>query len=295
MERKRVRAGIAGALLIAGLAGVTTAAGATTTGPTGPTGPTGTSGSTGNTGTGFGYGRGPHHHPIHFHTGDGVSGASGASGASGPSGASGASSSGFLKEQAALEQQLALRVTRLNNLSSDITGAKSLTSAHVTLLDTRLAAEKTSIEALVTKVPTDTTTAQLKADATTMLADNRVFAVMSPQVFETIGGDAVLAATSTLSLEQASLLSEVTSLAGDPGYNNANNHYQDFVRRIAGVSTSIAADEVNELAQTPQGYPGNQHVFEQTNRDILKANISLAYATYDASIIGLATGGYTGS
>jgi hypothetical protein len=49
------------------------------------------------------------------------------------------------------------------------------------------------------------------------------------------------------------------------------------------------------LAQTPQGYPGNTKIFVAQNHQILDANIALAYAAYDASIIGLATGGYTGS
>jgi hypothetical protein len=49
------------------------------------------------------------------------------------------------------------------------------------------------------------------------------------------------------------------------------------------------------LAQTPQGYPGNTKIFVAQNQRILDANIALAYAAYDASIIGLATGGYTGS
>jgi hypothetical protein len=48
------------------------------------------------------------------------------------------------------------------------------------------------------------------------------------------------------------------------------------------------------LDQTPQGFPGNTRVFVLQNRQILDANIALAYAAYDASIIGLASGGYTG-
>ena len=48
------------------------------------------------------------------------------------------------------------------------------------------------------------------------------------------------------------------------------------------------------LAQTPQGFPGNTSVFVAENHQVLDANIALAYAAYDASIIGLAAGGYTG-
>ncbi len=87
----------------------------------------------------------------------------------------------------------------------------------------------------------------------------------------------------------------MNSLVGQPGYKNALNHYDNFVKRITGVSTRIAATEVGVLNQTPQGYPHNTHVFVNANHAILDANVSLAYATYDASVISLATGGYTGS
>jgi hypothetical protein len=201
----------------------------------------------------------------------------------------------FLTAQKQLETRLALRTTRLANLQSDIGAAKSLTAVHAVLLTTRVTAEQGEIAALVAKVPTDTTYAELNADRSAMVKDNRVFAVMSPQVFETIGGDAVLGEESILASQQSTLLTEVNSLVGEPGYANALNHYNNFVHRTSGVSTNVVRVEANELNQTPQGYPGNTHVFVTANKAILQANISLAYASYDASVIGLATGGYAGS
>ncbi len=130
----------------------------------------------------------------------GLSGVAGAatSGTTGPAGTSGpVSSSGPVgttkldQAKITLEKQLALRSTRLAELGTDVSGAKSLTPAHATELSSRLISEQASIDGLITKVPTDTTLAQVSADRATMLKDNRVFAVMSPQVFETIGGDAV--------------------------------------------------------------------------------------------------------
>lgn len=216
----------------------------------------------------------------------------GSSGATGPSGATG---SRFQRQQTELEQALALRTTRLQDLVNDVSGAKTLSSAHADLLSARLATEQASIAALTAKVPTDTTLAEVAADRQAMLRDNRVFAVMSPQVFETIGGDAVLATAAGLQGEQSSLLSEVNSLVGDPGYHNALTHYTAFVRRLAGVDTNIARVETNVLAQTPQGYPGNQRLFVNANIAVRNANVTLAYASYDASVIALASGGYTGS
>ena len=49
------------------------------------------------------------------------------------------------------------------------------------------------------------------------------------------------------------------------------------------------------MAQLPQDFPGDTHVFVDANHQLLAADIALARANYDASIIGLAAGGYSGS
>jgi hypothetical protein len=148
---------------------------------------------------------------------------------------------------------------------------------------------------LIAKVPNDTTKAELNADRAAMLKDNRVYAVMSPQVFEMIEASVVANQVTTMQGSESTLQSEVASIVGLPGYKNALNHYNNYVQRLSNWSTKIVNVEAIVLAQTPQGYPGNTKVFVAQNHRILNANIDLAYAGYDASIIGLATGGYTGS
>jgi hypothetical protein len=198
--------------------------------------------------------------------------------------------------QQQLESQLALRVTGLGRLAADVTGAATiLTPTHATLLSTRIAAEQADINALVVKVPTDTTFAQLNADRTSMYKDNRVFAVMTPQVFETINADSALAQLATLQKNEASLATEVSSLTGQPGYENAVDHLNNYLTRVGHETTTLSNLEVTILAQQPSGYPGNQHFFAHANRTILQAEVQIAYANYDASVIALATGGYTGS
>lgn len=205
------------------------------------------------------------------------------------------SSTHFQRAQQKLESELSARVTRLANLSSDVTKSTTLTAANAAVLRAKLTAEQTSISSLVTAVPTYTTMAQLNAARTVMLRNNRVFAVMSPQVFETIGADAVLASDASLLANQSTLLAEVNSLIGQSSYKNALNHYNDFVRRTTGIETKMDRIDVAALAQTPQGYPRNTKFFLYANRAILGANISLAYAGYDESIISLSSGGTAAS
>jgi hypothetical protein len=204
-------------------------------------------------------------------------------------------SASFITAQHALEVQLANRATQLGHLVADVTAATSLTASAASILQARLLTEESSINSLIAKVPTDTTKAELNADRSAMLKDNRVYAVMSPQVFEMIEASVVASQVTAMQGNESTLQSETASIVGLPGYKNALSHFNNYVARLSNWSTRIVTVESIVLAQTPQGYPGNTKIFVAQNHRILDANIALAYASYDASIIGLATGGYTGS
>jgi hypothetical protein len=204
-------------------------------------------------------------------------------------------SASFVAAQQLLETQLAARVTRLTHLTADVTGATSLSASTSLTLQARLSTEAASINTLVAKVPTDTTFAELDADRSAMYKDNRVYAVMSPQVFEMIEASVVASQVTTDQGNETTLQTEVTSLVGMAGYQNALNHYNNYVARISNWSARIANIQANVLAQVPTDWPGDTHVFVNANHQILTANIALAYADYDAAVIGLASGGYTGS
>lgn len=204
-------------------------------------------------------------------------------------------SANFVAAQQTLEAHLAARVTRLTHLSADVTGATSLSASTSVTLQARLTAEAASINTLVAKVPTDTTAAELHVDRATMYKDNRVYAVMSPEVFEMIEASLVVNRLTTDQGNVATLQTEVTSLAGMAGYETALNHFSNYVARISNWSTRIVNIEARVLAQTPTDWPRDINVFVSANHQILTANIALAHADYDAAVIGLASGGYTGS
>jgi hypothetical protein len=204
-------------------------------------------------------------------------------------------SASFLSGQQTLETQLASRVTRLQHLIADVTSATSLSANASTTLQARLSGEEASMNALIGRVPTDTTQAELSADRATMYKDNRVYAVMSPQVFESIEASLVSEQVTTMQGNEVTLQTETASLIGLAGYENALNHYDNYAKRISNWSTRIVNVESAVLSQTPQDFPRSTNVFVAQNHSILTANIALAYAAYDASVIGLASGGYTGS
>jgi hypothetical protein len=201
----------------------------------------------------------------------------------------------FSQTQQLLEQQLASRVTQLGRLSGDVSGSKTITAAHAGVLSARLATETTSINGLVTKVPTDTTRAELQSDRSAMLKDNRVFAVETPQVIEVIEADSIAAQVVSFQASEVGLQSSVSSLSGQPGYQNALNHYNAFVVEVNRAATYSAHVISAVLPQVPQDFPGDTHIFVGASHSLLNADIALAHASYDETIIGLASGGYTGA
>src|SRR5271170_6912561 len=68
-------------------------------------------------------------------------------------------SASFIAQQKALELQLANRATQLGHLTADVTAATTLSGSTSAVLQARLLTEGTSINALIAKVPNDTTKA----------------------------------------------------------------------------------------------------------------------------------------
>lgn len=197
--------------------------------------------------------------------------------------------------QQQLEQQLTYRLNQLKVLSTDVTEATALTASDASTLAARLASTTANINALLAQVPSDNTMAELRAVQKSMIQQNRVYAVLTPQVFEVIEADTVAAQAMDMQAGETTLLLEIQTLAGQPGYANALKHDSEYVAEVNLAAADSAHVSTTVLAQLPQDFPADTHVFINANHQLLTADVALAHANYDATIIGLATGGYTGS
>ncbi|MGO9881190.1 MAG: hypothetical protein ACLPSM_17805 [Acidimicrobiales bacterium] len=206
-----------------------------------------------------------------------------------------ASSSKITQLQQKLEQQLTYRVNQLQVLSTDVTKATSLTPSDASTLAARLTAATASINTLLAQVPNDNTMAELRAAQQTMIQGNRVFAVLTPQVFQVIEADTIAAQAATMQAGEPALLAEINTLEGQPGYANALKHDTAYVAQVNLAAADSEHVSTVVIAQLPQDFPGDTQVFVNANHQLLDADIALARANYDASVIGLASGGYTGS
>ncbi len=209
-----------------------------------------------------------------------------------------ASPANFGQLQQKLEQQLGFRVTQLQVLSTDVTKATSptgLTSSDASTLEAALTTATGNINGLLTQVKTDTTMLELRTAQKSMIDGNRVFAVLTPQVFEVIEADTIAAQAATLQSGEAALLAEIDTLQGQPGYANALKHDTAYVADVNLAAAKSEHVSTVVIAQQPQDFPADTQVFVNANHQLLTADIALARANYEASVIGLASGGYTGS
>ncbi len=206
-----------------------------------------------------------------------------------------ASPANFSQVQQILEQQLGFRVTQLQVLSTDVSKATSLTSSDASVLAAALTTATGNITGLLAQVKTDTTMLELRMAQKSMIQGNRVFAVLTPQVFEVIEADTVAAQAATLQSGEAALLAEINTLQGQPGYANALKHDTAYVADVNLAATKSEHVSTVVIAQQPQDFPGDTQVFVNANHQLLAADIALARANYEASVIGLASGGYTGA
>ncbi|MDA8295391.1 MAG: hypothetical protein M0004_02175 [Actinomycetota bacterium] len=191
-------------------------------------------------------------------------------------------------------KQLQLRATQLANLSKEVSAATALTASDQGALEQKLASATTSINGLIQAAPNDTLR-ELRSARHTMISANRVFAVLTPEVYEVIASDTVASQAAALAGEEPQLQAEVTAAQGQVGARNAIAHDRAFVRAVSFAQAKTAKVSSALVAETPQDYPRGRGLFIGSNRQILAASEALARASYDKTIVALATNGYTGS
>jgi hypothetical protein len=192
--------------------------------------------------------------------------------------------------------QLASRINQLGRLTSNVNGASgTLTPAHATLLNGSITTAIANSQALNARVLIATTHGELNTDRNKMVLNNRVFAVLTPQVFQVIDADTVVKQVAGYRANEPSLQADVNDINGRHGYKEALEHYTAFVRNVNTAARDSVAVSTTVLNQTPTKYPKNADVFVKANTKLLAADKSLAQSTYLAGLIGLESGGYAGS
>jgi hypothetical protein len=165
--------------------------------------------------------------------------------------------------QSRLEQQLAQRTSTLTTLRAEVSTSSTLSGADRSTLLTDLADESSGIGALSAKAPTDTTCAQVAADAKTMVLTYRVWAVMAPQTDLVVDADRESAMATTLLGDEPGVAATIaTAAARGKDVSAAQAADADLLNQVEAATVALPGLSVSLLSQTPAGFPGNLTVFK---------------------------------
>jgi hypothetical protein len=213
-----------------------------------------------------------------------VLGPSAASAAGGPAtrGVAACTAAGVPAAQAALETALGDRVTRLQALSGAVAGATRLVATDRTTLTTDLDNERSGIQGLVGKAPTDTTCAAVVADAKAMVVDYRVFLVMSPQVHLVVAADTEASITSQLQALEASIAARIAAAqAKGTSVSAPQATFSDFEAKLSAAAQSSSGVSASVLSFTPASYPGCVATFQSDKAALEAGRTALEQAHAD--------------
>jgi len=169
-----------------------------------------------------------------------------------------------------------------------VNGSSSLSASDKgSLLSYLQTTELPGIQALQSKVPTDTTCPQLRQDAHSMVYDYRVFYVMTPKADLVAVNDEAMAVTGTLDGLEPAISAWIQSAQGQgedtSGAQAAFADYQSEVSAAGGFATT--AQSATLLAQAPGQFPATVPVFQQARTNLANAANDLGAARQDLATI----------
>ena len=174
------------------------------------------------------------------------------------------------------------RVKRLHDLSAAVGASTGLTSADRSSLTTDIGNDLAGITALQQKIPSDTSCAEVAADAHAMVVDYRVFVVMSPQVHLTIAADTETSVAAALAALEPEITARITA-AKQSGVTvrAAETTYSDFQTQVATATQSSTGVAGKVLALTPASYPGSRTTLENARASLSTGRVALVRAHGD--------------
>jgi hypothetical protein len=156
----------------------------------------------------------------------------------------------------ALTNRINLRLTALQRDTTVIDGAKNLSAGHKSTLQALVSQDTAGMNTLKTKVAGETTLDALKADATSMVNDYRIFILVGPKVRLTSASDAELAAFAKLTAIHDKLADLVAKAkAGGADTTTAEQELADMTSQLnkAGSDINGQADGLLAVEPGPDG------------------------------------------
>ncbi len=182
--------------------------------------------------------------------------------------------------------EIARRLSTLNTLSSKISSAAKLSSDDQAALSSEVSSEITNLTALKTKLDADTTVADAKTDAQSIINDYRVYALVVPKVNLVKTADDQQAAEAKLTALATKLQTRITA-AKTAGKNvtslqNGLTTMNSQISSAQAISTKIESDVIG---LQPSDYNSDHSVLSGDRDQLKTAQSDVQDAVTSASTI----------
>jgi hypothetical protein len=165
--------------------------------------------------------------------------------------------------------EISRRLTTLQSLSSKINSATKLTTSDQASLSNEVSGETTGLTALKTKLDADTTVADAKTDAQSIINDYRVYALIVPKVNLIKVADDQQVAEAKLSALLPKLQTRVsTAKTAGKNVTSMESGLTDMSTQLGNAQTISSGVEASVIGLQPSDY-NTDHTVLSGNRDKL--------------------------
>jgi 3D (Asp-Asp-Asp) domain-containing protein len=183
------------------------------------------------------------------------------------------------------------RESALQKMTTDVNGSAGITSSDKSTLLGQIQADESGLTALNATIQGDTTVAQARADAQTIVTGYRVYLLEEPKVHLVIAADTEGAVESRISSVLPALQTAINdSTASAANKAKAQTAFNDCSSQLAAAqsaSSGIASEVIDLL---PSGYPGNQPTLVSARQSAKTARQDLGTCRTDINTIRSALG-----
>ncbi|HMK96046.1 MAG TPA: hypothetical protein VK425_00785, partial [Acidimicrobiales bacterium] len=191
------------------------------------------------------------------------------------------STSVFQREQLAVEHEIIARQVQLALLGTSLANSANVTASDRSALTTIITNEQSALATDATNAAAATTQAQLQAVREAMIADERVYVVVTAQVNLVIQADNETVAEAGYT----GLVSELTPLVNELNNTVATSLLADITSQVTASASLTSGVSADALALTPSGYPGNQSQIKTWTYQLGQAHQDLSIANNDVKRI----------
>jgi hypothetical protein len=182
--------------------------------------------------------------------------------------------------------EITRRLATLNTLSGKISSAAKLNAADRNTLSSEVTTETSGLTALKTKLDADTTVADARADAQSIIDGYRVYALVVPKVNLVKTADDQQVAEDKLSVLATKLQSRIdTAKTAGKNVTSLQNGLTAMSGKISAAQTISASLETSVVSLQPSDYNSNHSVLSGDRNQLKTAQNDIQAAVQASSTI----------